>query len=110
MVGYVVWRILLKEQLLSGSKTMAAHSYDEIRASIQQLTLEEQLKLMEELLSVFRQKFVAAPLQVSEEVVQPDAKEETLHDIMEYAGFAKELWKGVDVEAYLNEERNSWDR
>jgi hypothetical protein len=29
---------------------------------------------------------------------------------MEYAGFAKELWKGVDVEKYLNEERNSWDR
>jgi len=95
---------------------MAAHSYDEALAIIQQLTIEEQLKIMEELLSAFRQKIVAAPLQVNEEaaqletkeVVQPEAEEEPLHDIMEYAGFAKELWKGVDVEEYLNEERNSW--
>jgi hypothetical protein len=100
----------LKEQLLSGSKTMAAHSYDEALAIIQQLTLEEQLKLMEELLSVFRQKIVATPLQVSEEVAQPETAEPSLHSIMEFEGFGKKVWEGIDVEEYLNEERNSWDR
>jgi len=29
---------------------------------------------------------------------------------MEFSGFAKELWKDVDVEKYIDEERNSWDR
>jgi hypothetical protein len=28
---------------------------------------------------------------------------------MEFKGFAKEIWQGVDVEKYIDEERNSWD-
>lgn len=28
---------------------------------------------------------------------------EPLHNIMEFEGFAEELWKDVDVEAYLRE-------
>jgi len=89
---------------------MVAHSYDEALAIIQQLTLEEQLKLMEELLSVFRRKIVATSLQVSEEATRPEIAESSLHSIMEFEGFGKKVWEGVDVEAYLNEERNSWDR
>ena len=30
--------------------------------------------------------------------------------IMELAGLGKEIWKGEDIENYIKEERNSWDR
>lgn len=30
------------------------------------------------------------------------------HNVTDFRGFAKELWKGVDVKKYLEEERNSW--
>lgn len=30
--------------------------------------------------------------------------------IMELAGLGKEIWKGTDIENYIKEERNSWDR
>ncbi len=32
------------------------------------------------------------------------------HSIMEFKGLGKEVWQGVDVEKYIDEERNSWDR
>ena len=35
---------------------------------------------------------------------------EPLHDITELKGLGKELWEQIDVDAYLEEERNSWDR
>jgi hypothetical protein len=28
---------------------------------------------------------------------------------MELKGLGKEIWEGVDVEKYIDEERNSWD-
>lgn len=31
------------------------------------------------------------------------------HSITELAGLGKEIWEGIDVEKYINEERNSWD-
>jgi hypothetical protein len=31
------------------------------------------------------------------------------HSVMEFKGIAKEAWKGIDVEKYIDEERNSWE-
>jgi hypothetical protein len=31
------------------------------------------------------------------------------HSISEFKGVGKELWQGIDVDQYLEEERNSWD-
>jgi hypothetical protein len=31
------------------------------------------------------------------------------HRITEFKGLGKELWQGIDVEKYIDEERNSWD-
>ena len=37
------------------------------------------------------------------------ADEKPRRSIMELRGLGKEIWKDIDVEAYLNEERNSWE-
>jgi hypothetical protein len=30
------------------------------------------------------------------------------HSILEFEGLGKEMWEGVNVEDYINEERDSW--
>jgi hypothetical protein len=55
----------------------------------QHLTREEQQKLLDALRS-------ASPLEPS-------------HRITEMRGLGKDLWRGVDPQAYLNAERDSWD-
>lgn len=68
--------------------------FDTVTNSIQALSHEEQIKLLDD---------VKASIQNKEQ-------EEPLHDIMEFMGFAEDLWKDVDVEKYLEEERRSWGR
>lgn len=72
---------------------MSTYTYQEILHRFQQLSSEEQLRLLKDLTAITRS----------------DEKEQGLHDIKEFWGFAKESWKGVDIEKYINEERNSWD-
>ena len=67
---------------------------NKVLEQVQKLTFEEQLQLLEDLV-----RFIRLGI-----------KEIPLHDIMEFQGVAKESWKGVDVEKYIDEERNSWDR
>ncbi len=66
---------------------------NEVLNQVQQLTTEDQRRLLKDL----------------EVLVRGQDTEEPLYDITEFRGFAKELWKGVDVEKYIEEERNSWD-
>lgn len=42
-------------------------------------------------------------------VVQSSAPSEPRTSIMELQGLGKEIWQGVDVQKYLEEERSSWD-
>jgi hypothetical protein len=74
-------------------KVMSNYIYDEILDQAQRLTPDEQLRLVEDLVASLRRQGKARPK----------------HSIMELRGLGKELWKGVDVEKYINEERNSWD-
>lgn len=78
---------------------MSTYTYQEMRNNIQQLSLDEQLRLLEDLAEQIRQQL---PLKQ----VPPKRK----HDITELRGLGKEIWEGVDVEKYINDERNSWDR
>ncbi len=71
---------------------MPAEEYIKVLELILQLTPEEQLQLAEEL----------------ERIIEHRNAEEPLHDVMEFKGVAKELWKDVDVQKYIDEERNSW--
>jgi hypothetical protein len=76
---------------------MSTYTYrkvlDEVLNQVQHLTPDDQRRLLKDL----------------EALVRPQDTEQPLYNIMEFEGFAKELWKGVDVKKYINEERNSWD-
>ena len=80
------------------STSMPGQNNKEILEIIQKfynLTRDEQFRLLEELLIILHQQEVPP---------QPP------HSIMELKGLGKETWKDVDVDQYINEERNSWDR
>ena len=73
---------------------MPSRAYHEALDRVMSLTPEEQLELVEHVISIVRHRVTAWPK----------------HSIMELEGFAKEIWEGVDVEKYIEEERDSWDR
>ena len=73
---------------------MSTEDYDEILEQVQLLTLDDQLRLLEDIASMLRQQFTTRPQ----------------HSIMELEGLGKEIWEGIDVEKYIKDERNSWDR
>ncbi|MFL5691589.1 MAG: hypothetical protein ACJ795_07265 [Ktedonobacteraceae bacterium] len=69
-------------------------SYEEIRIQLRHLTLDEQLQLLKDLAELIRSQ-----------VISHDR-----HSIIELEGLGKEIWSGVDVEKYIDEERNSWGK
>ena len=77
---------------------MSAYAYkdvfDTITNSIQHLSPEEQIIMLDDVKSS----------------IQKNKQEEPQHDIMEFMGFAEDLWKDVDVSKYLSEERSAWGR
>ena len=73
---------------------MTTPNYEEVLTLVKQLTFEEQIMLLEDLTAM----------------VHRQRAEEPEHNIMEFKGVGKETWVGIDVEAYINEERDSWDR
>ena len=73
---------------------MSTNEYQAVLNQALRLTADEQLKLIEDIITVVRH--------------QVRARHQ--HSIMEFRGMAKQLWEGVDVEKYIDEERNSWER
>jgi hypothetical protein len=69
-------------------------NYDEVLNQARKLSLEEQARLVEELARPVRARIQAWPK----------------HSVLEFEGVAKDFWQGIDVEKYIEEERNSWDR
>lgn len=65
----------------------------DIHHQIQQLTFEEQLCLLEDLIVAIRQR----------------AKAQSQRSILELKGLGKEVWQGVDAQAYIDQERDSWN-
>ena len=72
---------------------MSTPTYEEVLHQARCLTPDEQLRLIEELASIIRRQVTARPK----------------HSVTEFRGMAKEFWKGVDVEKFIDEERNSWE-
>jgi hypothetical protein len=64
-------------------------TYQEVRRQIESLTLDEQIRLMEELASIVSK---AAKSQGS---------------IMDLEGLGKDIWQGIDAREYVNRERQS---
>ena len=73
---------------------MGQKPIEKIYTQVEQLPLEEQLKLAAMILNKL------ATLQ--EKVTKK-------HSIMELHGLGKELWEGIDAQEYVNRVRNEWD-
>jgi hypothetical protein len=70
---------------------MSTYSYREVLNQAQRLKPEDQRRLVEDLIAYMDSQS------------QPRPK----HSIMELKGLGKEIWEGIDVEKYIEEERNS---
>ncbi|MFQ4145926.1 hypothetical protein [Chlorogloeopsis sp. ULAP02] len=68
-------------------------TYQEIRRQIENLTPDEQLRLLEELAAIVRRRVTSKPKR----------------SIMELEGLGKEIWQGIDAQEYVNQERASWN-
>jgi hypothetical protein len=71
---------------------MSNDAYDTVLNQVQRLSPEEQFQLLEDLVVILRQRTARKPQ----------------HSILEFEGLGKEMWEGVNVEDYINEERDSW--
>jgi predicted restriction endonuclease len=80
---------------------MTTNAYRQALRQAQSLTPKEQLQLIEELLTMLRQH--------SNLIDEEEEEEEPLHSILEFEGLGKEVWEGIDVKQYLEQERASWD-
>jgi DNA-binding HxlR family transcriptional regulator len=73
------------------NKNMA--TYQEIRRQIESLTLDEQLRLMEELATIVRHRTPPKPKR----------------SIMELEGLGKDIWQGINAQEYVDRERLTWN-
>jgi len=73
---------------------MSTYPYQEVLKQVQHLSPDEQFQLLEDLVAMIRQRTVTKPL----------------HSILELEGLGKEIWESIDVDQYLQQERDSWDR
>lgn len=68
-------------------------TYQEIRRQVETLTPDEQLRLLEELAVIVRQRISVKPKR----------------SIVELEGLGKETWQGLDAQEYVNQERATWN-
>ena len=72
---------------------MALATYNKVISDIKSLKLSDQLRLLEETATLIRKK----------------TNETSSRSIMELKGKGKEIWQGINVKKYINEERSSWN-
>ena len=76
---------------------MSTNAYEKVLNDVidhvEHLSPDEQMQLLEDLNTIIRRRIA----------------QQSKHNVMEFRGMAKDYWKDVDVEKFINEERNSWD-
>ncbi len=72
---------------------MSSTAYDEVLSRIDDLSPEEQLSLLEQLAASLRKR----------------VGRRALHSIMELQGLGKEIWRDLDAQQYVDQERSTWD-
>ena len=72
---------------------MPEANYNRVVSEIKTLNLSDQLRLLEEMTMLIRKK----------------ASKTRPRSIMELKGKGKNIWKGLNVKAYIDEERSSWN-
>jgi hypothetical protein len=70
---------------------MTTGAYTEVLQLVERLTRDEQEQLLAELAVRVHQS------------VEPD------YSVREFRGLGKEVWDGIDAQAYINQERDAWD-
>jgi hypothetical protein len=92
---------------------MSTYAYHNILNKIrQELTPEEQIQLLADLAAVVRDFQLAQKSQPGKHTTSAATEQDSQepeHTFLELRGLGKELWRSVDVDQYLEEERNSWD-
>ena len=68
-------------------------TYQEVRRQIESLTLDKQMRLMQELASIVSHRTPA----------------KYKRNIMELEGLGKDIWRGIDAQEYVDRERQSWN-
>ena len=68
-------------------------TYQEICRQVEELTPDEQLQLLEVLAAIVRRRTTAPPKR----------------SILELEGLGKDIWQGIDAQAYVEQERASWN-
>jgi hypothetical protein len=68
-------------------------TYEEVHSKIKSLTLNEQMRLMEELASIVSHRKTAT----------------SEHSILDLEGLGKDIWQGIDAQEYIDRERQSWN-
>ncbi|WP_416670056.1 hypothetical protein [Egbenema bharatensis] len=68
-------------------------TYQDIRRQVEELTPNEQLRLLEDLAAIVRRRMGDKPKR----------------SIMELEGLGKEIWHGLNAQEYVNQERASWN-
>ncbi len=71
---------------------MSNYTYDDVLSRIQLLAPDDQLRLLEDLAAIVRQRIIGEPL----------------HSILELEGLGQEIWEGIDAQEYVNQERDAW--
>lgn len=72
---------------------MSTSTYKEVLRQVLHLAPEDQLELLKVLMTIVLPKVRVGPQ----------------HSLLELEGLGKEIWEGIDVEKYIEEERNSWE-
>lgn len=72
---------------------MAMSTYDQVLKMTKRLKLPEQLQLLETL----------------SRMVRDQVTETKSYSIMELEGLGAEIWRDVDAQAYIDQERASWE-
>ena len=85
--------IILKISEKKGKQVMPEVSYSHLISEIKTLKLSDQLRLLEEMAILIRKK----------------AGESQPRSILELKGKGKNIWKGLNVQKYIDEERSSWN-
>ena len=71
---------------------MATSTYENALQIAESLSPEDRRRLLDELIAR----------------TAKDAPSEPKHSIMELRGLRAEIWKGIDAQEYVNQERASW--
>jgi DNA-binding HxlR family transcriptional regulator len=72
---------------------MPEANYNQVISEIKTLNLSDQLRLLEEMATLIREK----------------TSKNRPRSILELRGKGKDIWKGVSVKAYIDKERSTWN-